>query len=36
MGKKAKWIAAGIGAGAAALGAVLVTRAARFNPKDQY
>ena len=36
MGKKAKWIAAGIGAGAAALGAVLVARAVRFTPKDNY
>ena len=36
MGKYGKWIAAGIGAGAAALGAVLVARAAKFNPKDQY
>ena len=36
MGKKAKWIAAGIGAGAVTLGAVLVARAARFTPKNQY
>lgn len=36
MGKKAKWIAAGIGAGAAALGAVLVARAVKFTPKDHY
>ena len=34
MGKKAKWIAAGIGAGVAALGAVLVARAAKFTPKE--
>ena len=33
MGKKAKWIGAGIGAGLAAGAAVLLVRAAKFNPK---
>lgn len=36
MGKYGKWIAAGIGAGTAALGAVLIARAAKFNPKDNF
>lgn len=33
MGKKAKWIGAGIGAGLAAGAGVLLVRAAKFNPK---
>lgn len=36
MGKYGKWIAAGLGVGAAALGTVLVARAAAFKPKDSY
>ncbi len=36
MGKYGKWIAAGAGAGVAALGTVLVARALKFNPKDNY
>ena len=36
MGKKTKWIAAGLGAGIAAFGAVLVARAVKFKPKDNY
>ena len=36
MGKYGKWIAAGLGVGAAAFGSVLVARAINFKPKDPF
>ena len=36
MKKYGKWIAAGLGIGAAAFGSVLVARAIKFKPKESY